>query len=210
MFDIGFWELFILFGIGLIVLGPERLPRVAMKVGSWAGQARRTARSLTTQLRQLDQFGSLTDGQIQQLSQAASFETYGTSDWYTNLRRAKADPSVKFKEETIVNAGDYAEDLILVLGGRVASELVQDRDAEILVARMLFAKARDGEDPHERQPVPKETKPGHARDPIASRGRDPVEGHRPSRPRPRSTKPSARRLPPSRPRPSGSRGRAPS
>ena len=51
MFDIGFWELFILFGIGLIVLGPERLPRVAMKVGNWAGQARRTARSLTTQLR---------------------------------------------------------------------------------------------------------------------------------------------------------------
>ena len=51
MFDIGFWELFILFGIGLIVLGPERLPRVAMKVGRWAGQARRTARTLTSQLR---------------------------------------------------------------------------------------------------------------------------------------------------------------
>lgn len=58
MFDIGFWELFILFGIGLVVLGPERLPRVAMKIGNWAGQARRTARSLTTQLRnelELDQ-----------------------------------------------------------------------------------------------------------------------------------------------------------
>lgn len=51
MFDIGFWELFILFGIGLVVLGPERLPKVAMKVGNWAGQARRTARTLTTQLR---------------------------------------------------------------------------------------------------------------------------------------------------------------
>ena len=51
MFDIGFWELFILFGIGLVVLGPERLPRVAMKVGRWAGQARRMARSLTTQIR---------------------------------------------------------------------------------------------------------------------------------------------------------------
>ena len=48
MFDIGFWELLILFGIGLVVLGPERLPRVAMKVGNWAGQARRTARTLTT------------------------------------------------------------------------------------------------------------------------------------------------------------------
>lgn len=51
MFDIGFWELFILFGIGLVVLGPERLPRVAMKVGNWLGTARRTARTLTTQLR---------------------------------------------------------------------------------------------------------------------------------------------------------------
>lgn len=51
MFDIGFWELIILFGIGLIVLGPERLPRVAMQVGNWAGQARRMARTLTTQMR---------------------------------------------------------------------------------------------------------------------------------------------------------------
>jgi len=51
MFDIGFWELIILFGIGLIVLGPERLPKVAMQVGNWAGQARRMARTLTTQMR---------------------------------------------------------------------------------------------------------------------------------------------------------------
>lgn len=51
MFDIGFWELIILGGIGLIVLGPERLPKVAMQVGNWAGQARRMARQLTTQMR---------------------------------------------------------------------------------------------------------------------------------------------------------------
>ena len=51
MFDIGFWELIILFGLGLIILGPERLPKVAMQIGNWAGQARRMARSLTTQIR---------------------------------------------------------------------------------------------------------------------------------------------------------------
>jgi len=51
MFDIGFWELVILFGLGLVILGPERLPKVAMQVGNWAGQARRMARSLTSQLR---------------------------------------------------------------------------------------------------------------------------------------------------------------
>ena len=51
MFDVGFWELIILFGLGLIILGPERLPKVAMKVGNWAGQARRMARQLSTQIR---------------------------------------------------------------------------------------------------------------------------------------------------------------
>lgn len=51
MFDVGFWELVILFGLGLVILGPERLPKVAMQVGNWAGQARRMARTLTTQMR---------------------------------------------------------------------------------------------------------------------------------------------------------------
>lgn len=51
MFDIGFWELIILFGLGLIILGPERLPKVAMQVGNWAGQARRMARQLSNQIR---------------------------------------------------------------------------------------------------------------------------------------------------------------
>jgi len=50
MFDVGFWELVILFGLGLIILGPERLPKVAMQVGNWAGQARRMARQLSSQI----------------------------------------------------------------------------------------------------------------------------------------------------------------
>ena len=51
MFDVGFWELFILFGLGLVILGPERLPKVAIQVGNWAGQARRMARQLSGQIR---------------------------------------------------------------------------------------------------------------------------------------------------------------
>ena len=37
MFDVGFAELFLLALIGLLVLGPERLPAVARKLGSWIG-----------------------------------------------------------------------------------------------------------------------------------------------------------------------------
>ena len=50
MSGIGFWELVVLFVIGLLILGPERLPRVATQIGRWVGQARRTANQLRYQI----------------------------------------------------------------------------------------------------------------------------------------------------------------
>lgn len=44
MFDIGFSELFLVFVIGLVVLGPERLPVVVKTVALWI----KTLRSLAT------------------------------------------------------------------------------------------------------------------------------------------------------------------
>ena len=40
MFDISFGELALCFVVALVVLGPEKLPKVARTVGRWAGQAR--------------------------------------------------------------------------------------------------------------------------------------------------------------------------
>jgi sec-independent protein translocase protein TatB len=50
MFDVGFSELVLLFVIGLLVLGPQRLPKVAAQLGRWVGKARRTAQQLRRQL----------------------------------------------------------------------------------------------------------------------------------------------------------------
>ena len=50
MSGVGFWELILVFLIGLIVLGPERLPRVAHQLGTWLGQARRMTRMMRRQL----------------------------------------------------------------------------------------------------------------------------------------------------------------
>ena len=50
MSGVGFWELILVFLIGLIVLGPERLPRVAQQLGTWLGQARRMTRMMRRQL----------------------------------------------------------------------------------------------------------------------------------------------------------------
>ena len=41
MFDIGFWELAIIALVALLVVGPERLPRLARTLGMWLGKGRR-------------------------------------------------------------------------------------------------------------------------------------------------------------------------
>lgn len=41
MFDIGFTEMVIIAVVALIVLGPERLPRVAKQAGQWMGKLRK-------------------------------------------------------------------------------------------------------------------------------------------------------------------------
>ena len=50
MFDIGFSEVLVIFVLALVVLGPEKLPRVAAQVGRWIGRARGMARQFREQL----------------------------------------------------------------------------------------------------------------------------------------------------------------
>ncbi|MCU7851579.1 MAG: Sec-independent protein translocase protein TatB [Candidatus Thiodiazotropha sp. (ex Monitilora ramsayi)] len=46
MFDIGFWELGIIALVALVVIGPERLPKVARTAGLWLGRGRRFVASV--------------------------------------------------------------------------------------------------------------------------------------------------------------------
>lgn len=50
MFDIGFSELLVCFLVALVVLGPERLPKLARTLGRWSGQAKVYLRNLTSEL----------------------------------------------------------------------------------------------------------------------------------------------------------------
>ena len=50
MFDIGFWELLIIGVVGLLVIGPERLPAVATMLGQWVGRLRRFANHMRREI----------------------------------------------------------------------------------------------------------------------------------------------------------------
>jgi sec-independent protein translocase protein TatB len=48
MFEVGFWEMVLVGIVGLLVFGPEKLPRVARETGLWV----RKARSMVSSVKQ--------------------------------------------------------------------------------------------------------------------------------------------------------------
>ena len=70
-------ELILLVVIGLVVLGPRRLPEIANKIGSWIGQARRMTRIMKRQLEEelnLDDINSIQPPKISQQTDSADEE----------------------------------------------------------------------------------------------------------------------------------------
>jgi sec-independent protein translocase protein TatB len=50
MFDVGFWELIMIAVVALVVVGPERLPRMARVAGLWLGRAQRMLGSVKAEI----------------------------------------------------------------------------------------------------------------------------------------------------------------
>lgn len=52
MFDIGFWELCLIGIVSLIVIGPEKLPKVARLAGFWVGKTRHMVASVKEEIKE--------------------------------------------------------------------------------------------------------------------------------------------------------------
>lgn len=50
MFDIGFWELLLISVVALLVVGPERLPRMVRVAGLWLGRANASLQSIRSEI----------------------------------------------------------------------------------------------------------------------------------------------------------------
>jgi sec-independent protein translocase protein TatB len=69
MFDVGFTEVLLCFIVALVVLGPEKLPKVARTVGRWAGHAKAYMRNLSDELERETQVMDI-KRQLQEAQQA--------------------------------------------------------------------------------------------------------------------------------------------
>ena len=75
MFEVGFSEILLIMVIALVVLGPEKLPKLATDLGRWMGRARAMARQLRTQLDQEIQLEEL----LREQKRAAGTDATGTT-----------------------------------------------------------------------------------------------------------------------------------
>ena len=83
MFDVGFSELLIIALVALIVIGPERLPKVARTVGVLLGRLQRYVSDVKSDINREMQLDELKKMQDQVSSQAQEMQNSLTSDMRT-------------------------------------------------------------------------------------------------------------------------------
>lgn len=105
MFEVGFTEIVLILGLALLVLGPEKLPGLANKIGRWTGRARSMARQLRAQLEQevtLDELSKATP------KSASSFQSDATIHAGTSAEMKSWPPDVDTSPEAMHGAGSSA------------------------------------------------------------------------------------------------------
>jgi sec-independent protein translocase protein TatB len=75
MFDIGFSEMGLIAIVALLVLGPERLPRVARQVGAWMGKLQRYVADVKSDINRQMDMDDLRKLQSEVKDAASSFES---------------------------------------------------------------------------------------------------------------------------------------
>ena len=109
MFDMGFWELLLIGVVALVVIGPERLPKVARIAGLWLGRARRTLSSVQDEIRRelkADELKEILDKQARSrplesiLEEPAKRSATPASGIEATRAPARAEPSTALEEST--------------------------------------------------------------------------------------------------------------
>ena len=101
MFDIGFLEMMTIGIVALVVIGPERLPEVAAKVGRYVGKAQRFVRGVRSDIsRELESgdLKKLIGDQKDQIDELRKMVTTATKDIETSTNEAFKDAEKSISE----------------------------------------------------------------------------------------------------------------
>ena len=103
MFDIGFSELMVIAVIALVVIGPERLPKVARTLGHLAGRLQRYVADVKADINreiELDELRKMRDSMQQAASSFESSVKSGLASAESEVNKITADAEQALKEET--------------------------------------------------------------------------------------------------------------
>ena len=123
MSGIGFSELLVLFLLGLIVLGPEKLPRVANQLGSWLGQARRMTRVMK---RQLEEELDLDDNPLS-IKKPATLSAPHDDDTYSPMHDEPLTTGIRIEPEVAAEPDPETSDT--ETSGAETSDTEEKKDA---------------------------------------------------------------------------------
>lgn len=147
MFDIGFSELMIIGIVGLVVIGPERLPRVARTVGHLLGRLQRYVGDVKSDIQREMQLEDLKKLQQQVAEQARDLE---------NNIKAQSDALSKDMHSTAESLNATVADLAADKAGKVDAP----DEAALADAERQIAASVAGDTDANTPAVPKDGAPG--------------------------------------------------
>lgn len=110
MFEIGWSEYLLIFGLALVVLGPEKLPKLAASIGRWVGRARVMARQFRDQLEtEADSIRSSVQDVKRDFETAASDIQTGVSEMQQDVQTGLQEPPATTAGQADAAAGAAAE-----------------------------------------------------------------------------------------------------
>lgn len=114
MFDMGFLELMIIGVVGLLVLGPERLPKAARTLGLWIGKIKRTVSGMQSEIsaqleaeelrQKLNEQQKKLDEGVQQVKRGVESLAEDDGGTSTSTSRSKAAPAEQRLDDALARA----------------------------------------------------------------------------------------------------------
>lgn len=128
MFDFGFSEMVLVAIVGLVVLGPERLPKVARQAGQWLGKLQRYVADVKSDINRQMELDELRKLQSEVTGAARDLETSFQST--ISEAQSEFDSIAADLEGAKTTADQPATDWDRVYAHRRVRERIQDRRLE--------------------------------------------------------------------------------